>query len=133
MGPLPAAGEWFNLQVPLDRIGAAGKLIDGVAFLHEGGQVEWGRTVLVDPDGGESLVWGDFLGPPPEQLARTTIHVPGLKAGTKVRVLFEDRELTAGDGQFVDDFRGQDLYQRFGGMGYGSEPVALHLYEIPGP
>ena len=71
-------------------------------------------------------------GPGPEQLARTRIGVAGLKAGTKIRVLFEDRELTAEDGHFVDDFRGQDLYQRFGGsLGYGPEPVALHLYEIP--
>jgi len=131
MGALPAAGEWSSLEVPLEKIGAAGKPIDGVAFLHEGGQVEWGRTALADPEGGESIVWGDFVGQPPEQLARTSIRVAGLKAGTKVRVLFEDRELTAGDGHFVDDFRGQDLYQRLGGLGYGSEPVALHLYEIP--
>jgi hypothetical protein len=50
-----------------------------------------------------------------------------------VRVLFEDRELTAATGYFVDDFRGRDLYQRFGGgpaLGYGDAPVALHLYEI---
>jgi hypothetical protein len=51
-----------------------------------------------------------------------------------VRVLFEDREVLAGDGFFVDDFRGQDLYQRYGGglgTGYGDAPVALHLYEVP--
>jgi len=50
-----------------------------------------------------------------------------------VRVLFEDRALTAADGSFVDDFRGRDLYQRFDGgpmLGYGDAPVALHLYEI---
>lgn len=49
-----------------------------------------------------------------------------------MRVLFEDREITAADG-FVDDFRGQDLYQRFGGgptLGYGDAPVALHVYEV---
>jgi hypothetical protein len=50
-----------------------------------------------------------------------------------VRVLFEDREIKAADGFFLDDFRGQDLYQRFGGgptTGYGDTPVALHMYEI---
>jgi hypothetical protein len=60
--------------------------------------------------------------------------VPGLKAGTKVRVVFEDREIAAGDGHFVDDFRGRDLYERFGGgpyAGYGDSPVALHVYEVP--
>ena len=51
------------------------------------------------------------------------------------RVLFEDRELVADDGSFADDFRGIDLYQRFGGQGtgYGNAPVALHVYEIPSP
>ena len=47
--------------------------------------------------------------------------------------LATDRELTAADGSFIDDFRGQDLYQRFGGgprLGYGDAPVALHLYEV---
>jgi hypothetical protein len=47
----------------------------------------------------------------PARLARTTITVGGLRAGTRVRVLFEDRALTAADGSFVDDFRGRDLYQ----------------------
>jgi len=34
---------------------------------------------------------------------------------------------------FVDDFRGHDLYQRFGGgptTGYGDTPVAVHICEI---
>jgi hypothetical protein len=38
----------------------------------------------------------------------------------------------AANGFFIDDFRGQDLYQRYGGgygTGYGDGPVALHLYE----
>ena len=47
-------------------------------------------------------------------------------------MLFEDREFVAEDGYFVDDFRGADLYQRYGGerSGYGNGPVALHIYEI---
>jgi hypothetical protein len=136
MGALPAAGTWVKLEVPLEKIGAADKLVDGVGFLHHGGRVTWGRTSLVAPDGAETLVFGDALGLPAEQLARVKISVPGLKAGTKVRVLFEDRELTAADGHFVDDFRGQDLYQRFGGgpgTGYGDDPVAVHLYELAAP
>jgi len=50
-----------------------------------------------------------------------------------MRVLFEDREVKAAEGFFVDDFRGQDLYQRFGGgptTCYGDTPVAVHVYEI---
>ena len=91
---------------------------------------------LVTPDGATHTVWGDSIRPPPESLKQVRIHVAGLKAGTPVRVLFEDRTLKAEDGYFVDDFRGADLYQRYGGgygVGYGNGPVALHLYEIAGP
>jgi hypothetical protein len=92
--------------------------------------------VLVDADGKETVVWGDTIELPPEKLAAVKVRVAGLKAGTKVRVLFEDRELTAADGFFADDFRGQDLYQRYGGgwgTGYGDAPVALHVYEVATP
>lgn len=97
------------------------------------GRVSWGRTSLVDSAGAEVEIWGDRIELPPDRLARAKISVAGLKAGTRVRVLFEDRELTTADGYFVDDFRGQDLYQRFGGgprLGYGDAPVALHIYEV---
>ena len=86
------------------------------------------------PDGKDQVIFGDHEDrPSAEQKARTRIHVAGLKKGAKVRVLFEDREVVAEDGFFVDDFRGVDLYQRFGGQvtGYGNAPVALHVYEIP--
>src|SRR5262249_8666182 len=109
---------------------------EGVGCRHEGGRVWGGRTSLVAPDGAETVVWGDTVGPRPAELAKMKVRVAGLKAGTRVRVLFEDRDLTAADGYFVDDFRGQDLYQRFGGgwgVGCGDGPVALHLYEIHGP
>jgi len=135
MGKLPPAGEWMRLELPLDTVSATGKLLDGIGYLHEGGQVAWGRTLLVDPDGRETVVWGDQIGLPAEQLEKMRINVRGLKAGTKVRVVFEDRDITAADGHFIDDFRGQDLYQRHGGgpyTGYGDTPVAMHLYEIPG-
>jgi hypothetical protein len=112
----------------------AGKLIDGVGFLHDDGKVLWARTTLTAPDGTAQTVWGDDIALPLDSLAKVKIHVAGLKKGTPVRVLFEDRTLTAEDGYFLDDFRGQDLYQRHGGgpgTGYGDAPVALHLYEAP--
>ena len=133
MGPLPQPGEWVRLETPLEKIEASDVLLDGVGFLHEGGRVEWGRTAIVGVDGQERVVWADALGLPPEQLAQVKIRVSGLKAGAKIRVAFEDRELVAADGYFVDDFRGQDLYERFGGgpyAGYGDTPVALHVYEV---
>ncbi len=111
-GPLPPSGQWTDLEIPLEKIGAADKLIDGVAYLHDGGQVAWGRSVIRDLRGGEAIVWSGRLGAEPDRLAKTRIQVAGLKAEAKIQVLFEDRELTAAAGSFVDDFRGQDLYQR---------------------
>jgi len=132
-GALPAAGQWIKLEATVDELQSADLQIDGIGFLHEGGRVWWGRTSLVAPDGTENVVWGDSLQPPQNDLAKTRIEVAGLKAGTKVSVAFEDREIIAGDGFFTDDFRGTDLYQRYGGSnsGYGDEPVALHVYEVP--
>jgi hypothetical protein len=152
-GTLPEAGKWVKLEIPLEKIGATDKLLDGVAFLHEGGVVKWGRTTLTGPDGTRSEVlersfWGGRVG---DVLSDVKIHIAGLKAGTKVRVLFEDRELTAENGSFTDKVAGQDLfwrfhalgtslYQRFGNGAYGyagqdiaPADVALHLYEIVMP
>src|SRR5262249_32212107 len=133
---LPKPGEWVKLEVPLEKIGAAGKLLDGVGFLHEGGRVFWARTALVAPDGKETIVFGAHEDrAAPDELAKTKVAVERLKKGTKVRVLFEDREIVAEDGYFLDDFRGVDLYQRYGGerSGYGNAPVALHMYDVPHP
>jgi len=65
--------------------------------------------------------------------AHPTLFGNGLDILDLARVVFEDRDITAADGYFVDDLRGQDLYQRFGGgprLGYGDAPVALRVYEI---
>ncbi len=133
MGALPRPGDWTRLEVNLSDIGIGEELVDGIGFVHDGGKVAWGRTTIESGSTSQSL-WGDSTELPPAELARTRIEVSGLRAGTRVKVLFEDREIVSGSGYFVDDFRGQDLYQRFGGgpgVGYGSGPVALHLYEIP--
>jgi hypothetical protein len=132
LGAVPKAGEPAILTVPLDDIGAAGKLIDGVGFLHDGGKVEWGWTTIFSKEGADHVLWGGSLEVEARRLAKTRVYVDGLKAGTRIRVLFEDRELVAQAGYFEDDFRGVDLYQRYGGTtGYGNAPVALHLYEVP--
>ncbi len=132
MGELPKTGAWIKLEVPLDRIGAVGPLVDGVGCMQKGGRVWWGPTSVV-ADKEETLVLGDSLALPPEQLKETKVRVAGLKAGTKVHVLFEDRELVAEDGFFVDDFRGQDLYQCFGAPGYGSDPWRCTFTKSPVP
>lgn len=133
LGKVPETGQWVKLEIPLEAVGAAGKLLDGIGFLHEDGRVWWGKTSLVDSDGTETIILGDSVERSQEDLAKVKINVEGLAAGAKVKVLFEDRELTAAAGYFLDDFRGQDLYQRYGGgfgTGYGDAPVALHLYEV---
>lgn len=133
MGDVPRGGEWTRLEVDLADLGIRDELIDGVGFVHDGGRVLWGRTTIENGSTVHTL-WGDSVGPPPARLTAARIEVAGLTAGTKIKVLFEDREIVAGPGFFVDDFRGQDLYQRFGGgpgVGYGNDPVALHVYEIP--
>jgi hypothetical protein len=132
MGSLPRSGEWARLEVDLSSVGIGSELVDGVGFVHDGGRVLWGRTAIEGL--ATQTLWGDSVGPPPGALETSRIEVAGLKAGTRIKVLFEDREVVAGPGYFVDDFRGEDLYQRFGGgpgVGYGNEPVAFHLYEIP--
>ncbi len=132
VGRLPPPGQWTKLEVPLDALVDRGKTFDGIGFVQRGGRVSWGRTSVVSSDGTETVLWGDGLGESPERLARVRIRVAGLRQGATVRVLFEDRSITAADGYFEDDFRGEDLYQRYGGAdGYGDTPVALHVYEVP--
>jgi hypothetical protein len=136
MGELPETDKWIKLEVPMEKIAATGKLLDGVAFMHESGRAWWAGTVLVDPDGKEQVVFGDHEDrPSPEALAKVKICVPGLKKRTKVKVVFEDRTIAAEEGFFIDDFRGVDLYQRYGGerTGYGNAPVELHIYEVATP
>ncbi len=133
MGDLPRPGEWTRLKVDLADIGIGDELVDGIGFVHDGGRVAWGPTTIENGSASQTL-WGDSMAPLPANLAVTRIEVAGLQAGARIKVLFEDREIVAGPGYFVDDFRGQDLYQRFGGgpgVGYGNEPVAFHIYEIP--
>lgn len=137
MGAMPATGQWYKIEIPLADIGVTNKLVDGVGFIHdEGGRIWWSHTSIIGADSNEVVICGDSIELPPDQLAQTTISVAGLQTGTTIRVLFEDRELTAQDGYFIDDFRGKNLYQRFGGdfgLGYGDAPVALHIYEVDGP
>lgn len=136
MGDMPSAGEWHLMTLPLSDLGISTQMVDGVAMIHdESGTVWWSHTTLEDPQGHSSTLFGNAETHPPHQLENTRLYVEGLTNGTPVRVLFEDRSIIARDGYFEDDFRGEDLYQRFGGdfgLGYGAAPVALHIYEIEG-
>ena len=61
----------------------------------------------------------DTVGIPREQTKSVRFSVPWAKDGTKVKVLFEERELTVQGGAFVDDFTGEDSYLsvRWGAIG----------------
>jgi hypothetical protein len=41
MGPLPAAGQWVQLQVPASRVGLEGSTLNGMAFTLFNGRATW--------------------------------------------------------------------------------------------
>ncbi len=53
MGPLPQAGQWVRLEIPLEKIGLApGDLLTGYALTQFGGTVTWdkvGVSGMIDP------------------------------------------------------------------------------------
>ena len=154
-GALPSPGEWHRIEIDADKFGLTGKLVDGFAYLTRNGRALWDYSAL-ERDGEVVRVFcEDTVGIDRELLSAVRVQVPGLKAGAKVRVLFEQRELTADEeGAFVDDFQGVDTYgyeaggvqgDLFGfvrdedreiplmmpsGYGYTYGPTAVRIYEI---
>lgn len=48
MGPLPKAGEWVRLEIPMAKLGIkAGTKVDGYAFTQYGGTMNWDRLGVV--------------------------------------------------------------------------------------
>lgn len=48
MGPLPKAGEWVRLEIPVAKLGlTAGMKVDGYAFTQFGGTVSWDHLGVV--------------------------------------------------------------------------------------
>ncbi|MBI2193166.1 MAG: hypothetical protein HYU36_14395 [Planctomycetes bacterium] len=148
LGALPPAGKWARLEVPVQTLGLGGKVIDGFGFLSRGGRAWWERTLLVQ-GGKETVLCDGSVGVPPDQLRRVRFNVPGLAAGSRVQVVFEEREIAAQDGFFEDDLSGEPGYQnlwvgiygdKFGDTGYYGDgvfynynwgKVAARLYEVP--
>jgi hypothetical protein len=57
MGPLPPAGQWVRLEVPVELVGLEGRKINGMAFTLFNGQATWDRagkgyrpSLIVDGD-----------------------------------------------------------------------------------
>jgi len=47
LGPLPEAGKWIRLEVPVGKVGLyPGAKLNGMAFTHEGGTVYWDKAGL---------------------------------------------------------------------------------------
>jgi hypothetical protein len=154
LGGLPAAGRWQRIELDAERAGLVGKLVDGFAYLTKGGRALWDYSAL-ERDGKVVRVFcEDTVGIDRALLPKVRVNVPGLKKGTLVRVLFEDRSIVADEGGFWDDFVGVDTYGHeaggvvgdlFGyvkdedrelprmlpsGYGYSYGPTAVHIYEI---
>jgi Glycosyl hydrolase family 9/Cellulase N-terminal ig-like domain len=52
MGPLPATGQWVQLQVPASQVGLEGTTVNGMGFTLFGGRANWDAAGLFDPSGG---------------------------------------------------------------------------------
>jgi len=144
VGDLPARGKWAKLAVPAETLGLVGKLTTGFEFLSKGARVWWDYTAI--ERGREILVLcDDVLGASERELAQ--IRFRGCRPGAKVRVPFEDRVLKADkQGYFVDDFRGENVYDKIwegmlgdkiapeiyygGGYHYNYPNAVVHIYEI---
>ncbi|MCE9591198.1 MAG: hypothetical protein K8S99_11815 [Planctomycetes bacterium] len=153
-GKLPEGGSWYRIEMDAEKFGLVGKLVDGFAFLTQNGRAMWDYSAL-ERNGQVVRVFSeDTVGVDRNLLHAVRINVPGLKAGTRVRVLFENREVVAEEGGFIDDFTGTDTYGSEGGAvvgdmfgfiidpdrelvrmmpsgyGYTYGPTAVHIYEI---
>jgi hypothetical protein len=159
-GALPKAGEWVRLEIDAEAVGLVGRLVDGVAYMTGNGRALWDYTALERGGQVVRVFSDDAAGISRNELPEVRINVEGLKAGTRVKVLFEQREIVAEDGYFVDNFVGTDTYgyesrapegdllpypdlpakqkdedkelprMLPSGHGYNYGPTAVHIYEI---
>jgi hypothetical protein len=157
LGALPPPGKWHRIELDASKTGLVGKLVDGFAYLTKDGRALWDYSVL-ERDGKVVRVFcEDTVGIDRALLPKVRVNVPGLKKGSPVRCLFEDRVILADDGGFWDDFVGVDTYGHEaggiagdmfgyvkdedrelprmmpGGYGYTYGPTAVHIYEIEHP
>jgi hypothetical protein len=149
LGAAPEKGKWVRLEAPIESFGlSAGQVLDGFGYMSKGDRVWWERTLLVR-DGKEVPLMDGAVGVPLDQLRKVRFNVPGLKKGTKIQVVFDEREIVAEDGYFEDDLSGAPGYEnlwvgiygdKLGEQGYYGDGVfynynfgrvATRLYEIP--
>jgi hypothetical protein len=49
-GPLPEAGRWVRVSVPIEKLGLAGQKVTGIGFVQADGHVRWDRCGAAVPD-----------------------------------------------------------------------------------
>lgn len=147
-------GNWVKIELDADQAGLTGTLVDGFAYLTQNGRALWDYSTLERDGKAVRVFCDDSVGIDRALLGKVKITVPGLKKGTKIKPLFEDRELTADDGFFTDDFTGVDTYgyeaggvegdllgyvkdpnrelprMMPSGYGYNYGPTTVRIYEI---
>jgi len=99
-----------KVQMKLAGEEAGGLNCHTKATEHDGALYIFAQNIDLGP-GAEKLRQFDPIDP---RGGKATVRVAGLKAGTKIEVVDENRALTAGDGQFTDQFA----------------PLAEHIYRI---
>ena len=154
-GKVPAAGAWHRIEIDAKEYGLVGTLVDGFAYLTRNGRALWDYSAVERDSKVIRVFCEDTTGIDRALLSGVTVNVPGLKAGAKIKVLFEERTIVAQDGKFTDDFQGKNVYgfesdgvvgDLFGfikdpnrelntmipsGTGYDYGPASVHIYEIP--
>ncbi|MBI3922324.1 MAG: hypothetical protein HY318_12965 [Armatimonadetes bacterium] len=156
MGSLPSSGDWYRIEIAAEAIGLAGTLVDGFAYISSNGRALWDFSALERNGKIVRVFCEDTVGIDRSLLGKVRVEVPGLRPGTPIRALFEDRALISDDDGFSDDFVGVDTYgyeaggvagDMFGyvkdenrdlprmipsGYGYTYGPTQVHIYEIEG-
>src|SRR5581483_5450929 len=100
-----------RIEMDAEKFGLVGKLVDGFAYLTQNGRALWDYSALERNGKPVRVFCEDTVGIDRRLLNEVRINVPNLPKGTKVRALFEDREITAEAGGFTDNFQGTDTYQ----------------------
>jgi RHS repeat-associated protein len=90
MGPLPAAGGWVKLEVPVSAVGLEGKTLNGMAFTLYGGRAWWDKAGKTR--GIASSVPLDGLANIGYNTANNRINTPGFEydpAGNQTRAVVD--------------------------------------------
>ncbi|MCE9592466.1 MAG: hypothetical protein K8S99_18320 [Planctomycetes bacterium] len=109
-GDKPAAGQWVRIEMDAEKYGLVGALVDGFAYMTQNGRALWDYSTLERGGQVVRVFCEDTVGIDRALLKSVRFNVAGLKKGTKIRSLFDEREITAEEGYFTDNMEGVDTY-----------------------